>query len=140
MVRMILMNTNLKRKTLIYPELSYTITGILFSTHNELGQYAREKQYGDAIEKKLKEPNLTYKREIVISDSGNILDFIVANKIALELKAKRIISKEDYNQIQRYLQETRLKLGLLVNFRDKYIKPLRIVRIDTENAKYFKPY
>ena len=29
---------------LIYPELSYKINGILFSTHNELGQYAREKQ------------------------------------------------------------------------------------------------
>lgn len=134
------MYTNSKNKELIYPELSYTITGILFSVHNELGQYAREKQYGDAIEKKLKESHIFYKREVVISDSGNILDFIIDNKIALELKAKRLLIKDDYNQTQRYLQETRPKLGLLVNFRDKYLKPTRIVRIDTENSKNFKSH
>jgi hypothetical protein len=46
---------------------------------------------------------------------------------------KRILTKEDYYQLQRYLQESRAKLGLLVNFRNKYIKPKRVVRIDTKN-------
>ncbi|MDP3741363.1 MAG: GxxExxY protein [bacterium] len=124
-------NTNsASRGNLIYPELSYTITGVLFSTHNDLGPYAREKQYGDKIEQKLKEIQIPYKRELVISSSGNVLDFVVDGKIVLELKAKRILTKEDYYQMQRYLQETNLKLGLLVNFRNKYIKPVRIVRID----------
>ena len=127
------MDTNAKTQNLIYPELSYAITGILFSTHNELGQYAREKQYGDLIEKKFKEAKIVYKREMAVSDSGNGTDFVVDNKIVLELKAKRILSKDDYNQIQRYLQETRLKLGLLVNFRDKYIK--RQFKIKKESCK-----
>ena len=118
---------------IIYPELSYIITGILFATHNELGSYAREKQYGDLIEKKLKEIKMPFKREAAISDTGNILDFIVDEKIALELKSARIITSDNYRQIQNYLQQTKIKLGLLVNFRNKYLKPIRIIRIDSYN-------
>ncbi len=113
----------------LYPELSYQITGILFSTHNELGPYAREKQYGDLIEEKLKESKMDYKREVGIGNSGNILDFIVEENIILELKAVRILTREHYRQIQNYLQQTGLDLGLLVNFRSKYIKPSRVIRI-----------
>lgn len=50
------MDTNKKintNKEIFYPELSYAITDIFFAVHNELEQYAREKQYGDLIEKKL---------------------------------------------------------------------------------------
>ena len=119
---------------IIYPELSYIITGILFSVHNELGQYAREKQYGDLIEVKLKEAKIPYKREVAIADSGNILDFIIDNKIVLELKATRILTKENYRQIQNYLQQSQAKLGMLVNFRSKYLKPIRIIRIDSYNS------
>jgi GxxExxY protein len=121
---------------LIYPELSYVITGILFSVHNQLGQYAREKQYCDLIESKLKEIRLPYKREYRIGDSNNVVDFIIDNKIILEIKAKRIITKEDYFQTQRYLQESNIKLALLVNFRSKYIKPARIVRIENKDWKW----
>jgi GxxExxY protein len=77
-----------------------------------------------------KEKGLGYEREVRIGDSNNITDGIVEKKVLMEYKAKRILTKEDYYQTQRYLQETGLKLAILVNFRDKYIKPRRIVRID----------
>ena len=119
-----------KATELLYPELSYTITGVCFSVHNELGRFAREKQYGDALETKLIETGIAFERECRVGDSGNILDFIIEEKIAVELKAKPILLREDYRQIQNYLHQTRLKLGLLINFRSQYLKPARIVRID----------
>lgn len=118
---------------LIYPELSFNITGICFAVHNELGPYAREKQYGDLFEEKLKDKKLYYKRELRIGGSGNTLDFVIDDKLALEFKAKRMLIKDDYYQTQRYLQESGLRLCLLVNFRDRAIKPVRVVRIDKFN-------
>jgi GxxExxY protein len=124
-------NTNAKSHELIYKDLSYLITGVLYSTHDELGPFAREKQYSDVAERIFKEKGIKCVREKSIGNSGNTMDLVIEDKIILEFKAKRIITKEDYYQIQRYLQESGLKLGLLVNFRDKYIKPKRIVRIDS---------
>ena len=122
---------------IIYPELSYMVTGICFHVQNDLGRYAREKQYGDEIAKRLKEAKIKFQREAIIGDTGNIVDFLIEDKLILELKAKRIITKEDYFQTQRYLQILHIKLGLLINFRDKYIKPIRIVRIDTDSKQKF---
>lgn len=126
-----------KEQKLICPRLSYILTGICFEVHNELGRYAREKQYSDAIERKLIEANIPYKKEYNVKNTGNIIDFIIENKVILELKAKRLITKEDYYQTQRYLQTLNIKLGLLVNFRNRYLKPIRIIRIDTETKNKF---
>ncbi len=130
-------NDTNKTKKLIHPELSYLIVGICFSTHNEFGRYAREKQYGDEMERRFKEAKIPFQREFVIGNTGNIVDFLIDGKIIIEIKAKRLTLKEDYFQTQRYLQALNVKLGILVNFRNKYIKPTRVVRIDTDSKKKF---
>ena len=122
--------TNKDKEKLIYPELSYILTGILFSVHNTLGQFAREKQYGDLVEEKFKESGIKYIREFHVGDTGNIIDFVVDNKIILELKTVRFLTQECYRQVQNYLQQTGLKLGVLVNFKNQYIKPVRVIKLD----------
>lgn len=123
-----------KDDKLIYPKLSYEVNGILFSVHNEMGRYCNEKQYADAVEKKLQDSGIDYEREkkIPISFPGEIegrnkVDFMVGNKIVVEIKAKRIISREEYYQTMRYLRASGKKLAILVNFRDKYLRPKRIL-------------
>ena len=115
---------------IIYPKLSYKIVGICFDAHNEIGRYAREKQYGDFIAKKFKEKGITFKREFSISQSGNFVDFLVEGKVILELKTQRIVTSKDYYQIQRYLHAAGLKLGILINFNSKYLNPKRVIRVD----------
>lgn len=123
-------NTN-KNAKLLYPDLSYKLVGIFFDIHNSIGRYARERQYGNILEEKLKELKIEYVREFRIGNTGNVVDFSIENKILIELKAKRALLKEDFYQIQRYLQVTQYRLGLLVNFSSKYLNPKRLVRIDT---------
>lgn len=129
------MEENTKETKLLYPELSYCVTGVCFSVHNELGPYAREKQYGDIIERLLTEQAVPFQREYAIGSSGNILDFLIDQKIILEIKVKRILTREDYEQAQRYLQATGMRLALLVNFRNKYLKPVRVVKINNWHDK-----
>lgn len=119
---------------LIYPELSYKINGSLFETHNELGRYCNEKQYGDGIEKYFIKNRINYEREKILlpsfggeKNNRNKVDFLVEGEIILEVKAKRFLEKEDYYQIKRYLTSANKKLGLLVNFRDNHLKPKRIL-------------
>lgn len=135
------MEPELKNKTsikVLYPDLSYKLVGILFEVHKELGQYAREKQYGDLIEKKLKENMISYNRELSISNTGNIIDFLVDDKIILELKSVRNLTTEFFRQIQNYLQQSNKELGILVNFRASHLKPTRVLKIDNTSNKSTK--
>ncbi len=116
-----------KKINLIYEDLTYKINRVLFDTHNQLGRFAREKQVGDLLAKKFKEYNLKFEREVQIGNSGNIADFILESKVILEIKGKPFLLREDYYQVQRYLKETNIGLGILVNFRSPYIKPHRIL-------------
>jgi GxxExxY protein len=129
-------------KKILYPELSYKLTGFCFRVHKELGRFCREKQYSDRLEQFLKGNSIFYKREYDLGNldpknlKGNKVDFLIENKIILEIKAKKFITKEDYNQMQRYLQNSGLELGMIVNFRNTYLKPKRVLntKIYSDNS------
>jgi len=123
-----------KSTKIIYPELSYKINGILFKVHNRLGRFCSEKQYNDGIEILLKQNKLNYEREkdltFLLEDKsigGNRVDFCIENKILIDAKTKRYITREDYKQMKRYLEATGLKLGIIVNFHENSIRPKRII-------------
>jgi GxxExxY protein len=114
----------------LYGNETYKLRGVLFATHTELGRFAKEKQYADKAEERFKLKNIPYVREQRIGDIIDIPDFIVWDLIVVEFKAKPFLQREDFEQVQRYLHQTNLKLGILVNFRSKYLKPQRILNIN----------
>lgn len=123
-----------KKDKVLYPDLSYLIYGLCFKVHNELGPFRSERQYGDSLENLFKINNLNYTREseLPLSFDGeerrrNITDFVIENKIILEIKTKNMITKDDYYQIKRYLISSKKKLGILINFRRRTLQPKRIL-------------
>jgi|SRR3989338_6552534 len=119
---------------IVHKELSYTLSGILFGVHNEVGRFASEKQICDAIEIRLKQHGLSYRREFVLPSAHagermgrHRVDFIIEDKIILEIKMRRQLRQEDYDQVLRYLKVLNLALGILVNFRDERLHPRRVL-------------
>jgi GxxExxY protein len=119
---------------LIYKDLSFNINGILFKVHNDLGRFRNEKEYGDRIEFYFKQDKIKYEREKVIPVSfegerggRNKVDFEVEGRIFLEIKTIRVLDRECYYQLKRYLVSDNKKLGILVNFRETFLKPRRVL-------------
>ncbi len=115
---------------LILKELSYRIVGLLYKVHRQLGRYCREKQYGDLFEKLLEKEDITFEREYpieLVDKKSNFVDFYINDCLLVELKSKLFITKEDYYQMRRYLETIKKELGLIVNFRNKYLKPKRVL-------------
>ena len=114
---------------LIYPELSYKVVGILFKVHSKLGGEYQEKYYQRAVALALKEENFPFKKEIKVDLTFNsekigkyFLDFLIEDKVILELKATPRFNREDFRQVSAYLKAKDLKLGILANFRgDKLV-------------------
>ena len=109
---------------LIYPELSNRLLGLALQLHNEMGCGFREKVYQDAFEVLLKENKIPYEREKHIDlmfhwvklEHDFYYDFLIDNKIGVELKAVSEIIGEYEAQIINYLHVSNHKLGLLLNY------------------------
>ncbi|WP_452223285.1 GxxExxY protein [Lacinutrix chionoecetis] len=119
---------------LIYKEDAYKITGICMEVHNQLGKGFND-VYADALEIELMDNNISYSREqkYGIMYKGNLLahkykaNFIIDEKIILELKAISCLTTAHTKQTLNYLAVSKLKLGLHINFGDDSLTYKRIV-------------
>lgn len=113
------MDTNI-----IYKEESYRIIGKCMEVHNELGHGFLEIVYKDALELVFRQSNIFYEREKpyevyfreVLLPHQFYADFVVMDKIILEVKCVKVITDEHIAQTINYLKVSGNKLGLLVNF------------------------
>lgn len=122
---------------LIYKKESYDICGAMFAVHRELGCGFLERVYQDALEVEFQERCIPYERErkIQIMYKGKPLgepyraDFVCYGKIIVELKAVNETTGVHRAQVLNYLKATKMKLGILANFGEKFLAPERIVNL-----------
>ncbi len=120
---------------LIYKNESYKIIGKCFEVHNNLGSGFLEIVYKDALEYEFKKAGIIYEREkeYKVNYKGIILphkfyaDFVIFNKIILEIKSVSKITDKFIAQAINYLKVSDNKLALVVNFGELSLNYKRIV-------------
>ncbi|WP_434981007.1 GxxExxY protein [Daejeonia sp. YH14] len=108
---------------MIKNEFTYQIIGCAMKVHNTLGNGFQEVIYQRCLAIELKRAGLDFEREkeqIIYYDHFEVgtrrADFVVENKIIIELKA--LIKLEDVHlaQAKNYVVAYDFPLGLLINF------------------------
>ena len=109
---------------LLHQELTNKILKACYIVHNELGCGFFEKVYQEALAIQMTEMGIPFEREkqLPITYHGKVLnceylaDFVVDNKVIVELKAVTEMSTVFEAQTINYLKATGIKVGLLINF------------------------
>ncbi len=120
---------------LIYKEESYTIIGKCMEVHNELGHGFSEIVYKDALEMEFDISEILFEREkeYPVFYRGELLrhkffaDFVIFDKIILEIKCLKAITDEHVSQAINYLKASDNKLALIVNFARSKLEYQRIL-------------
>ena len=123
-----------RRNDLLYPELSYRVVGILFDVYNELGSGHREEYYQRTIAKALRNTSLLFQEQVSFplkyrgATVGKYrIDFLIEDKILLEIKRGPRFSKRHIDQVLEYLKTTHLRLAILSNFGPEGVLFKRII-------------
>lgn len=127
------MATNTKKQ---YPfnKLTENIIGCVFEVYNKIGYGLPEKVYQSALAECFRERKSSFSREkysfVKFMDKvvGKFfLDFLVENKVAVELKIRRGQYESDVIQLLNYLKAEKLKIGLLFVITPEGIKIKRLI-------------
>lgn len=110
--------------SLLHEELTYKIIGAGQEVFRELGPGYLESVYEDALCYELKALKMDYQRQLeldvhykdAVFERRFRADLLVENKVLVENKAIKKITRQDEAQLINYLKTTRLKVGLLFNF------------------------
>lgn len=125
---------------LLYPELSYQVVGAIFAVWKELGPAFKESVYQKAIAREFTKRDIFHKsqKQIQIFYDGQKIgvytpDFIIDEKIILEIKCLPTLAFKEKKQAWHYLKGSHYKLLLLVNFGGRR---LEIKRWIYDKARY----
>jgi GxxExxY protein len=121
----------------LYSEITGKIIGCAMKVHAALGNGFQEIIYQRSLAIELHDAGLDYARELEMPlfYKGNEVglrrvDFLVEQKILVELKAVSEITLIHHAQIINYLNAYKLEIGLLINFGEKSLNYKRFIKSD----------
>ena len=121
--QMVANNKTDDNQKLLYKDLSYSIQGCFYEAYNKLGPAHKEQIYHGALCILFKEkliPFVSRKRISIIFRGQKIgvyePDFVIHEKIIIEIKSVLNMPKVFENQLYYYLRGSQYKVGYLVNF------------------------
>ena len=120
---------------LLHEDLSYLIRGIFFDIRNNYGPGQKENVYQNLFKELLEQKNIKYEKEKSINifspDNKKVgvyrPDFVIDDKIIIEIKSSRFIAKVDEKQLYYYLRNSKYEIGFLVNFSTPKLYIKRII-------------
>ncbi|MCH7504794.1 GxxExxY protein [PVC group bacterium] len=119
---------------LLYEKESYEIRGACFSVWNEFKGAFKEKIIENSLARELKDRSLNVEQqkriEIFYKDEKvgtYVPDFVINNKVILEIKSKPYLADEDKRQFWQYMKGSEYRLGFLINFGAKKLEMIRKV-------------
>lgn len=122
------------KENFLYKDLSYKLIGSFYDVYNELGPAHKEQIYHEALKIVFFDKDIHYedKKRIKIKFRNKEIgiyepDFIIENKIIIEIKSVLNIPKVFEKQLYYYLRGTDYKVGYLVNFGSEKIEIKRRV-------------
>ncbi|HEY3251985.1 MAG TPA: GxxExxY protein [Ignavibacteria bacterium] len=122
-----------------YKEITQKIIGAAFEVHKFLGNGFQEIIYQRALAYELSKSELNFLREveqpIFYKDLEEQIgtrraDFIIEEKVLVELKAISELENVHLAQVLNYLRAYRLEVGLLINFGSSSLTFKRLVLTD----------
>lgn len=119
---------------MLHGDLSYKIIGAVYAVYNQIGYGYKEKEYQKALGSEFGKLGIPYQREVYSSliyqnqkIKGFYLDFLVDNKIILELKVANDIYPKYFQQVLQYLKSHGLEVGIIAAFTPQKILIKRII-------------
>jgi GxxExxY protein len=119
---------------LIYRDLTYRIREAIFTVKKELGLGHKEMVYQKALVEEFKNRKLSFNEQAQIpilyrtkKIGVYIPDFVIENKIIVELKSLPFLAEAPKKQLWQYLKGSDYRLGLLVNFGTTELSIERVV-------------
>ena len=120
---------------LLYSGLTGKIIGAAMEVHSNLGSGFLESVYEEALTVELDLCGIKYERQKAIDVFYKnrrlkqfFCDFLVEEKVLIELKALGQLTTTEHAQTLNYLKATGLKVGLLINFGAKSLKFKRFIK------------